>query len=232
MDKIKEIVDALNEQEPSWKENFDDMYLPSVYLYSGSFPDEGRKLMSRLLLEVLNKQKQLNDAHDETGEEQLWREIYSITESDSVVKIIKDINGGIMEMYRNTRPLREAQESVIPLIIAVFEHVSSNYAPDFFETGEEYGINVTADFVTAVLQLDRIISVHVGRHYDKRTAQQEFMKGTGLGDQYGLVYAELYEKYLDRIQHNICIDKLDELNARVNRLTQEVHDMMQELQRG
>lgn len=229
MDKIKEIIETLNEQEPSWKENFDDMYLPTVYLHNESFPDEARKLMSRLLLEVLNKQKQLNDAHDEAGEHELWKEIYNITGSESVVNIIKDINSGIMEMYRNTRPLREAQEGVVPLIIGVFEHVSSSYAPDFFEMGEEYGINTAHDFVTAVLQLDRIISVHVGRHYDKQTAQKEFMKGTGLGNQYGLVYAELYEKYLERLQHNICIDKLDELNVRVNRLTQEVHEMMQNL---
>ena len=75
MDKIKEIIEALNEQEPSWKENFDDMYLPAVYLNNESSPDEGRKLMSKLLLEVLNKQKQLNDAHDEKGENELWKEI-------------------------------------------------------------------------------------------------------------------------------------------------------------
>lgn len=107
-------------------------------------------------------------------------QIYNLTEPDSVVGIIKGINSGIMEMYRNTRPLREAQESVIPLIVDVFERISSSYEPDFFETGEEYGINAAHDFVTAVLQLDRIISVHVSRHYDKQTAQREFMKGTGL----------------------------------------------------
>lgn len=231
MDKIKEIIKMLNEQEPEWKEDFDDMYLPAVYLYNESSPDEGRKLMSKLLLEVLNKQKQLNDAHDEQGEGTLWKEIYNLTESDSVVGIIKDINSGIMEMYRNTRPLREAQEMALPLMINVFEHVSSSYTPDFFETGEEYGINVPHDFVTAVLQLDRIISVHVSRHYDKQTAQREFMKGTGLPHQYGLVYAELYEKHLERLQHNICIDKLDELNARVDRLTQEVHEMLENMRR-
>lgn len=229
MDKIKEIIEELNEQEPSWKENFDDMYLPAVYLNNESSPDEGRKLMSKLLLEVLNKQKQLNDAHDEKGENELWKEMLNIIGSNSVVNIMKNINSGIMEMYCNTRPLREAQESVIPLIVGVFEHISSSYEPDFFETGEEYGINATHDFVTAVLQLDRIISVHVSRHYDKQTAQKEFMKGTGLGNQFGLVYGELYEKHLDRIQHNICIDKLDELNARVNRLTQEVHEMLENI---
>ena len=230
MDKIKEVVDALNEREPSWRENFGDMYLPSVYLYNGSDRDDDRRMMQSLLVEVLNKQKQLIDAHEAEGEKELWKKISDIVDSSSVIDIIKDINDSLVEMYYNTRPLREAKENIIPLIIDIFDHISASYTPDFFEMGEKYGIADTHEFITLVLQMDRIVSVHISRHYDKQTAQREFMKATGLESKYGLIYAELYEKHMERIQHNICIDKLEELSTKLDSLTEKIQDISQKLQ--
>lgn len=231
MDRIKEIVANLNEQEPTWRDDFDDMFLPPVYLYNGSARDESRRMMQSLLVEVLNKQKQLIDNHNEAKEAEMWKKISDIVQSASVIDIIKKINDSVIEMYHNTRLLREIKDNAILLIIDAFENISASYTPEFFEKGEEYGIADANEFITLILQLDRIISVHVSRHFNKQTAKKEFMKATGLEDKYALVYAELYEKYLERLQHNVCIDKMDELNAKLDSLAEKVQEITHLLQK-
>ncbi len=90
-----------------------------------------------------------------------------------------------------------ATENTIPLIVSAFEQISVNYVPEFFEKQEEYGI----------------------------ASGEEFIKITGLDQQYGFAYAELYEKHLEKLQHNICLDKLDDLYEQISDLNKQVANL-------
>lgn len=228
MNDIKEIVDMLNKEEESW-----ERYLE----WGGSSLTGGDKkncpnailnMLKKLLFTIRDKQKQFIDRRDEEGERGLFKEVEKIL-GESLTKKIWEMNCNIVGIYRNTRPLREARENTIPLIVNVFERVSVNYEPDFSEKWEQYGMESEEEFGTLALQLDRIVAVHVGRHYNKETAQREFMKITGVDKQYALVYAELYEKYLEKLQHNICLDKLDDLGEQMEDLNKQISDLMRQI---
>ncbi len=229
MHKIIEIIHELNEQNESWGNYFEDENIYIIRLSNESYQDDTKKLILQLLSDILNKQKQLVDEHKEEEEENLWKEIAKAVGSEAIAKAMRETNDSAKEMYRNVRPLREAKDNIIPLIIAVFEHLSARYTPDFFQMCDKYGIASERDFKAIVLQLDRIVSVHVRRHYDKQTVYKEFMKATGFESQYALVYAELYEQYLEKIQHNWCIDKLEELTMRLEQLTEEVYKLSEKI---
>lgn len=229
MNKIIEIVKVLNEQNTEWREYLENKAMVHNRLRNESYVDETKKLIQQMLSEILNKQKQLIDEHKEGEEDELWEKIEKLVGSKDAKDAMRERNEDILHMYRNIRPLREAQENAIPLIIAVFEHLSVSYTPDFFQMGEQYGIVSEEDFIPVVLQLDRIVSVHVRRHYDKQTAQREFMKATGLGNEYALVYAALYEHHLEKLQHNVCIDKLETLTMQVEQLTREIRKLSKKI---
>lgn len=231
MNKIIEIINALNKQNESWRDYFEEEDMFFTRLRNDSYVDNTKKLIQQMISEILNKQKQLIDAHKEEEEDGLWDEIEELSGSEKVKDAIQECNDDVIDIYRNVRPLREAQDSIIPIIIAAFEHLSVSYAPDFFQMGEKYGIASENDFIPAVLQLDRIVSVHVRRHYDRQTAYKEFIKATGLAHEYALIYAELYERHIERLQHNICIDQLDSLALRVDKLTREVHRLSEKIQK-
>lgn len=231
---IQDTIDSLNACDPLWKDHLKLAFADSDDCDDEECPDAVLKMIRELGTKILNKQKQFVDNRNEEEEQAFFGEMTEIM-GEGVVKKIKEVNRGILEIYRNIRPLREAGENTIPLIAGVFECVSVNYMPGFMRKQEEYGID-EEDFEALVLQMDRIISVHVSRYYDKRTAQKEFLKITGLEQSYGLVYAELYEKHFERLQHNICLDKLEnlseqmeDLNEQMEELSQRVADMVQQI---
>ncbi|MCX4340519.1 MAG: hypothetical protein OSJ72_12845 [Lachnospiraceae bacterium] len=224
---LREAVNNLDICDSQWRDYFEQAFSAS----GNSDGEEGShavlKMIQELVVKIHNKQKQLIDDRNEEDEQTLFAEIRNIL-GETVAKKIEERNGSILEIYRNTRPLREAGEHTIPLIVGVFECASVNYVPGFIEKKDEYGID-EEEFNTLVLQLDRIISVHVERYYDKGTAQQEFMKVTGLDQPYGLVYAELFEKHFERLQHNICLDKLDDLSERIDDLSEQITELAKQI---
>ncbi len=227
MNEIRDTINNLDTCDPRWKEHFEQTFAMQNDSGDEECPDAVLKMIQELVYKILNKQKQFIDNRNEEEERAFFEEMTGIL-GEGIVKKIEELNSSILEIYRNTRPLREAGEHIIPLIVGVFECASVNYMPGFMEKKEEYGID-EEDFKTLVLQLDRIITVHVSRYYDKRTAQKEFLKVTGLEQPYGLVYAELYEKYFERLQHNICLDKLEDLSDQIEDLSDQIEGLTRQI---
>lgn len=228
MNDIKEIVNMLNKEDESWLKYLEKEGSPLTGGDKDSCPDVILKMLKKLLFSIQNKQKRFIDERDGDGEQDFHNEVEAIL-GKSITKRIWKINSSIVEIYRNIRPLREAHENTIPLITSVFERVSVSYEPDYTENCETYGIESEEEFETLVLQLDRIVAVHVSRHYDKQTAQREFIKMSGLDKQYGFVYAELYEKYLEKLQHNICLEKLEDLGEQMEDLNKQIADLTRQI---
>lgn len=224
---LQNAVNNLNACDASWREHFEQAFAASRDSDEEECLDAVLKMIQELVVKILNKQKQLIDNRNEEDEQVFRTEMKELL-GETVAKKIEERNGSILEIYRNTRPLREAGEHTIPLIVGVFECASVNYVPGFIEKKDEYGID-EEEFNTLVLQLDRIISVHVERYYDKKTAQAEFLKVTGLDQLYGLVYAELFEKYFERLQHNVCLDKLDDLSEQMDDLSGQIAELAKQI---
>lgn len=224
MERIRKLIEDLGREWPKWKEHF----LDDDFSYAGAEDETNymKRDLNALFVEILELQKNMIDEGKwEAKEDDFWKELNRYVESETVVDRIKNMNQGIVEIYYNTKILRSMGEKVIDLIIEVFDSVSVFFSPEFLQKSEKYGVENPEEFARAIMQLDRIVTVHVSSHYDKKTAQREFMKVTGIGGVYASVYGEMYEKNMEKLQHNICMDRLDELNMRIKELSERVLQM-------
>lgn len=226
---IKEIVSSLNETNPDWSKYFENPLIRRRCTYNDAYMDETKEIINQLLSQIRRKQFELIDADDD--ETDIWQELSNCDIPEKTLEIIKKQNNGIVSAYGNVKVLREMKENAAELISAVFENITINYSPEFLKKNEDYGVEDAGEFCNAVLQLDAIISAHIDRHFDKRSARLEFEKVTGMTGTLSLIYCELYEKYQEKIQSNLILDKLngldeklDALNAKINKLDKKVSE--------
>lgn len=62
MNKIIEIINALNKQNESWRDYFEEEDIFFTRLRNDSYVDNTKTLIQQMISEILNKQKQLIDA--------------------------------------------------------------------------------------------------------------------------------------------------------------------------
>ncbi len=215
MDRIIELIGQIREKEPDWEKKFaDESY--QLRMRSDLNCDETMEMINNLMGMIRDKQIGLADR--EASEDSLWEELQGSGISGETVETIKRNNRMWISRYKSLTPVRKLGDGAIKLLIDIFENISAYYNPRFLHKGEEYGIDDEAGFVNAVLQIDQIVSRHIQRHYDKKTARIEFMAMSGLEEKYGLVYGELYEKNMLNIQNNLLHDKITELSRKTDRI--------------
>lgn len=224
MDKIYKIVEQLNEKNSQWEEYFTRANF-LMKIRNDGYTDETKELINSLLNSIRNKQLEIADQN--SSEESLWNKLKEMDISDETLDMIKKSNRSWIVRYKNLEPLRQMGDNVVQLLIDIFTNVSVNYNPQFLHKCEEYEITDDRKFINAVLQLDQMISMHIERHYNKKTAQAEFLAMSGLNEKYGLIYGELYEKNLLKIQNNICIDRMMELNQKVDKLSEQLNKLIE-----
>lgn len=209
MENIQKILQELEQKDSDW-----GRYLKRE-VYNDAYIDDTKSLILKLIEEIRILKWQIIDAPGETS-----AEIASIADLEQCigqdnVHAIDTLLESSLDIYYRTRLLRKMGEAASELLTDVFQNLSAYYDPLFFKNGTTYGIDNDQDFIEMVICLDQLISLHVSRHFAGDTASREFKKLVGVSEAICECYKTNYQKWYDRIQSNILLDRLEELEQTI-----------------
>ena len=217
MEKTVKIFEDLQKKYPQW-----ETYLEKK-IYDEKCVDEIKISINEVLGYVKEQMMFFIDREDEEKEHELWNGLESFLE-ERVFEKIKDLLDQRLIIYRRTLVLRRDKIDMAKFIEGVFTNLSITYDPAFFSQNDVYGIKVREEFSDAAAAVDQVISVHVGRHFSKKAALKDFADRVGAGENALEVYGRLYEENYAVIQHNLYIDRVNELSRQIEFFMENLGD--------
>ncbi len=215
MDKVKRLVDALNEKNADWKTELD--------FYEKGEKENIDNSRSKLYDELFYELKQFIKKHiEEKNNEALngmKEELEVLIDKQEIVSKVLNIAANSLLIYKSLKTLRKWERNSIEItkgrINIIFDNYIERIDTQFINKYHEYDVDSVNEFQRMLNVLESVTEYYVVRHYEKNSIIQDFRDESGVGVEIAEELASQIEKRYNSLQMNFLMERMARLELKV-----------------